>query len=441
MENPKGALRHLWAAIQLLRGSEDGLTNDEVANMVPLFDAMIRLDFLAQKLVPYARSSFMRCSNIAIMESPFWNRPSLKFSGLSPMDPVAAEKNRLIQLICGHNKLSQVVWGCWCPLGERPSREELMGFYAEMNLWKQNAPATLASCKALEGLRALDTPCVELLTMPAPACQFLSSEAALNVAMYNGYMGCAVAMIATTDEDPAARELEAFNLVYQNMCIAAGLIEGYKEYDGTGSSYKPCDAISMGISIALFHGARRCFSLAWMSWTIDMLRTIGREGLSNGFTLANTLEIMCQVENRVLPKGVHTLCETTFHAYLGPLRDRLIPLLLPRGEDGELLAFYLRYGYSEVNRDERNIQVVARATWKQNLKGERDSLKLDIFDLEIAGDNYSPHRPHALEIFEPWRQAVEKGWHGYLANEVDLGLLQKGKLQMETIKGTQYVTR
>ena len=417
MDNPKGAFRHLWAAIQLLRRSEKRLSNKEVSNMVPVYDAMLRLDFLAQKLVPYACSSFLRCSDRAIMESPFWNRPSPEYSGISQSDSVAAERYRLIQLICAHNKLSRVVWGCWCPTSERPSRDELMGFYAEMLLWKANSPATFASCDGLNSIKVLNSTAIVSLPMPPPACYFLSSEAALNIAMYNGYLGCALAMIGTTDQDPAARELEAFYLVYQNFCIAAGLIEKHERF---GSPYKPCDAISMGISIFLYHGARRCYSRAWQKWTIGALRSIGREGLSNGFTSANTLEIMCQLEAE-MHHGEEGSC-------LGPIRERLIPLLLPRGDDDQLLAFYLRYGNTEVDGDERAMQVVARATWKQEVNGTLKSLKLDVYERAIAGESYLPDRPQALELFSSWRQEVEKGWYGYLATEIQEGFLQKQSL-------------
>lgn len=307
MENPKGALRHLWAAIQLLRKSEKSLSNTEVSNIVPVFDAMLRLDFLAQQLVPYASSSFLdtRVSNQAMMESPFWSRTSPEFSGVSHSDRVAAERYRLLQLICAHNKLNRVVWGGWCPMSEIPSRDELMGYYAEMLLWKANSPATFASCDALDTLKAIESTTADSLSMPPPACHFESNEIAVNIAMYNAYLGCAVAMICTTDEDPAARELEAFHLVYQNLCIAAGLIDRHNEQ--SNHPYKPCDAIDAGISIVLHHGARRCFSTAWQEWTIAALRSIGREGLSNGFTSANTVEIMCQLQASIGPGNTNPL--------------------------------------------------------------------------------------------------------------------------------------
>ena len=426
MENQKGAFRHLWAAIQFFRRSEKLLPKPEVSDMVPIYDAMLRLDFLAQKLVPYARSSFLRCSDQAFMERPFWNRPSLECAGISQSDRIAAERSRLIQLICAHNKLSRVIWGCWCPTSERPSREELMGFYSEMLLWKENSPATFASCPGLDTVEALDLTTIDSFPIPPPACHFLSNEAALNIATYNAYLGCAVAMITTTDQDPVTRELEAFKLVYQNLCIVAGLIESHDE--GSGSPYKSCDAVSMGISLLLYHGTRRCFSLAWQEWTITALRSIGREGLCNGFTLANTLETLCQLEAEMRYHNLKQLRNAGVESELGPIRDRLIPLLMPQGDSDEFVAFYLRYGHTEADRDERAIQVVTRATWEEDMTGTRSSLKLDVYESAIAGDSYLPHRPQDLDLYCPWRQAVEKGWHGYLTAEA-----QEVFLKQETL--------
>jgi hypothetical protein len=423
MENAKGALHHLWAAIKLLRESERELSDEEVTNMVPLYDAMIRLDFLAQKLVPYACSSFLRCSDIALMESPFWNRPSPEFSSLSS-DSIAAERYLLIQLICAHNKLSRVVWGCWCPTDERPTRQELMGFYSEMLLWKATSPATLAAWEVLDrNMQLIDFTDLEALPIPPPPYYFTDSETAMNVAMYNGYLGCALAMINTTDENTAARELEMFKLVYQNFCIAAGLIESQNVKE-TGVPYKPCDAISMGISTYLFHGARRCFSVAWQKWSIAALRSIGREGLSNGFTSANTLEIICQLQARM---NHNKLKQES--SYLGPICDRLIPLLVPRGEDSQNLAFFLRYGSTdEADGDEQLMQVVARAMWQQDIRGQMMGLKLVVYDSAIDGNPSFLDRPKAEELFSSWRNAVEQGWHGFLEKDIQEGFLQRERL-------------
>jgi hypothetical protein len=133
---------------------------------------------------------------------------------------------------------------------------------------------------------------MELRSIPPPAVEFQFNETALNIAMYTAYLGSAVAMISATEEDPTAWDFEAFNLFYQTFCIAAGLIERQKYHERSINPYKPCDAVSIGIFISIFQGASRCFSLAWRNWTVDALRVIGREGLSNGLTWANTIDIM-----------------------------------------------------------------------------------------------------------------------------------------------------
>jgi hypothetical protein len=383
--------------------------------MVPVYDAMLRLDFLAQKLVPYSCSSFLRCSDLAMMESPFWNRPSLKFPGALQSDSVAAERYRLIQLICSHNKLSRVVWGSWCPSSDRPSRDELMGFRSEMFLWRANSPTTFTQCQGLDSIEAVSEMAVESLSIPPPAAHFACSDTALNIAMYNAYLGCALAMIATTDSNPAAIEMEAFKLVYQNLCIGAGLIEEHKRFE---DPYKPCDAIDTGIAIWLHHGFRRCFSRAWQSWTIQALRAIGREGLVNGFTSANTLETMSQLEARINPVPSE-------NSYLGPIHKRLIPLLMPRGDSDSFLSFYLRYGSTADAGDERVLQLIARATWRQEGSGGLENLKMDIYDQTIAGDYFAPNRPNALQLFSSWRDEVEKGWHGFLTTQIQDGFLHK----------------
>ncbi|KAL5347766.1 hypothetical protein ACLOAV_007175 [Pseudogymnoascus australis] len=63
-ENPKGALQHLWAAIQFLPESEDIVSIINPRNMVPLYDAMLELDILAQKLRRILGTGFI--SNILV---------------------------------------------------------------------------------------------------------------------------------------------------------------------------------------------------------------------------------------------------------------------------------------------------------------------------------------------------------------------------------------
>lgn len=412
MENPKGTFRHLWAAIQLLRSTEPRLSSVEASSMAPLYDAILRLDFLAQKLVPYSSSSFLRHSDHALLERPFWNRPSLQYSGICPANQIAAEGYRQIQLICGHNNFSRVVWGCWCPAGERPSRDELLAFRSEMQLWATNSPATYQSCEDLDMLQSLDPNATATYQMSPPPVRFLSNDAAMNVATANCYLGCTVAMLSTTEPDPAEREAEAYKLVYQTMCIAAGLLDN--RYQGA-KPYKPCDAVNMGISTLLFLSARRCYSLSWQQWIIAALRAIGREGLSNGLAFANVVEIMCQIQARMHAHDPEWPADSDASTYLGPVSRRVIPLLMPLPDDGECLAFYLRYGNTELDDDERAIQVVAKASWRQDDVGAMQNMQLEVYDTAISDELILPVRPKAEELFQSWRGAVEKGWHGYLA--------------------------
>lgn len=436
-ENPRGSFRHLWAAIQLFRQIEGRFTESEMSSLVPIYDAMLRLDFTAQKYVPYSLSSFTQFQNLAIMERPFWNRPSPQFVRSSYSDRVANERFRLTQLICAHNRMSRVVWGCLCPLDERPSRDELLGFYSEMMLWKQNSPAIFTDCDGLRTIESFTSFAPETLPMPPPLCFFKSNEAAISIAMFNSYLGCTIAMLAATEEDPTAREVEAYHLVYQNLCIASGLVERHKNPDAT--QYKPCDSITSGISTSLHHGLNRCFSTAWQKWTIYALRSIGREGLTNGFTSANTLDIMCGLDKQRNDANANS------NSYLGPLNERLIPLLLPRLEDGRLIAFYLRYGTENTMGDQRGIRVVARAIWNQDSGGSIDSLNVDVldYDYEFAtiGNLSSWQRPNAvkpltIQLFDSWRYAVQKGWHGYLTSEFSEGgdLLTSGVLREVSIE-------
>jgi hypothetical protein len=276
-----------------------------------------------------------------------------------------------------------------------------MGFYSEILLWKANSPATFASCNGLDAIKALDFTALERLPMP-PALHFSSSQAAQTVAMYNGYLGSALEMIITTDQDPDARDLENFHLVYQNLCIAAGLLEKHKQK--SGSAHQTSNAISTGILIMLHHGARRCFSLAWQKWAIAALRSNGGDGFYSGFTAANTLDIMALLEDMTHGSNTKKLCNTGMDSYLGSIRDRIIPVLMPRGDHDEVLAFYLQYGHTELDGDERVIQVVARITWKQGTADTMMDRKLNVYDSPlIAGDFRLPDWPQILELFYCWR--------------------------------------
>ena len=417
MESSKPALRHLYAAIQVLRRSEPQFSPTDLMHMVPIYDVILRFDFLAMKLVPYASSSFTRCPNLAYRELPSWSRQPNDFSAsphqgdwrlLPNSSTITTERHRLIQLVSGHNKLSRVVWGPWYPTSERPSRDELMCYYSDMLLWKATSPETFASCVSdLDSQRASTIEEVELHPIPPQPLIFTSAEAAVNMIMYNGFLGCALAMLSTTDFDPLAREIESFNSVYQNLRICSGLL--YKcERRGTDEyEYRPCDSLDMGISMFLYHGARRCFSTDWQQWTMTALHSIGREGLFNSHAFANTLELMAPLES-VSPQNV--LSKNSIPATKSPLGhicDRLVPVMMPKEEEGGYLAYFLRYGVTEGDNDESLMRIVGLASWRQD--GEGNMLGLEI-DPVVTGITSLDEQGN-MNIIEAWREKVEFGWH------------------------------
>lgn len=413
MGSSKLAFRHLYAAIQMLRTSELQLSSTDLA---PIYDVILRFDFLALKLVPYASSSFSRCASLPLMEQPFWSRQPDYFSAShrlvdeTSFSTIATERHCFIQLVSGHNKFSRVVWGPWYPTSKRPTRDELMGFYSELLLWKATSPKTFASAISdPESLLVSTLEEVELLPIPPQPLRFASAEAAVSVIMYNGYLGCALAMLSTTDPNPLEREIEAFNAVYQILRVTSGLL--YQERQATDEyAYKPCDSLDTGISIFLYHGARRCFSIDWQKWIITALRSIGQEGLSNAHSLANTLEIMAPLEE-VLQQNVLSKNDIlAIKSPLGHIRDRLVPIVMPKDEGGGFLAYFLRYGATEEDSDESIIRLVGQATWRQDDEG--NVLKLEVNT--AAGGIVSPIKEGDVNIFDAWRERVEVGWHGFV---------------------------
>ena len=417
MESSQPAFRHLYAAIQVLRRSESQFSPTDLINMVPIYDVILRLDFLAMKLIPYASSSFSRCPTLAYNKLPSLSRQSSDFSlaskqgdrRLIPMSStITTERHRLIQLVSGHNKLSRVIWGPWYPINERPSRDELMTFYSDMLLWKASSPQTFASCLThLDSERASTIEDFALLPMPPQPLSFTSAEAAVNIIMYNGFLGCAMAMLSTTDADPSAREIESFNSVYQNLRICSSLLY-QREGPGTdGYDYKPCDSLDMGISMFLYHGARRCFSAEWQQWTITALHSIGREGLSNAHAFANTLEIMAPLESVPPQQASSTNSILATMSPLGHICDRLVPVVMPKGEEGGYMAYFLRYGATEEDSDESLVRIIGLANWRQDDEGSILGLEVDSAVKGVS--NLGKHGN--MNAIEAWKEKVEVGWH------------------------------
>jgi hypothetical protein len=122
------------------------------------------------------------------------------------------------------------------------------------------------------------------------------------------------------------------------------------------------------------------------------------------------------------------VCNTGMDSYLGSIRDRIISVLMPRGDDDEVLAFYLQYGHIELDGDQRVIQFVARITWKQDAAGTMTGRKLDVYDSPlIAGDFRLPDWSQILELSYYWRQAVGNGWHGFLETGAQNGYVKLWK--------------
>ena len=286
-----------------------------------------RLDLLAKNLVPCADSSNLSTSNLALIEVPYWhtqqpqhgNRETVEVSRLwlSESSSLSQEVSHLTKIICRYGKLSRAILGCW--ESERTSRDELVAFYNDLVAWKATSPVTFANYPSL-GVPHTD--CTTLPPTPQPL-RITSRGAALNILQCNVYLSCLLSIIATTDKDPIGRETEAFNLEYQNLRITAPFIEPTNDNGQQSSDPKSC-ASNVGNSYFWFHGARRCFSRGWQLWTIAALREIGRKGHANGHASANTLELMCQLEDRS-PYNPSIEGSDTRQSPLGPMRNRIIP--------------------------------------------------------------------------------------------------------------------
>ena len=418
MESPKSALRHLYAAIQIFRRFEKHFPPAKVAKLTPIYDSILRFDFLAMKLVPYASSSFSHNTSLAFSEIS--SAPGqLDDLSLSPLggkclsatpSTIAAERHGLMQLVSSHNKLSRVVWGPWYPVNERPSREELLDFYSDLLSWRGTSTKTAASCVSdPDSLFASNLEEVSLLPIPPDPLKFASTDAAVNIIIYNGFLGCALAALSTTDIDPLAREIESFNSVYQMLRISSGLLSEWTRQDPGEYGYRPCDSLDVGISMFLYHSARRCFSPIWQQWIVSSLHAIGREGLLNAHSFANALDIMAPLQRVVPQVTVPTnRNDVARESPLGHLNDRLVPVVLPKGEKGEYVAYFLRYGITQNDSDENVIRAVGLASWTQDDAGNMQELQTEANIRKIT----SQHVQGSMDVIESWREKAEVGWHG-----------------------------
>ena len=390
--------------------------------MVPLRETMIRLDFLAQSVVPYARSSFYRTFTFKspMMELPFYSHAAIDVEPLdnsnSP-DSIPVQHLRLLRLIAAHNDMDKIVWSSFYGEDEQPKRNQLLSFRAELLLWRQCSHETFANYEqslSCDFSSLSSRAMLHELPIPPQPLELLSHSAAVAVAYYNCYLACTLSMLAATETDPVvrdARESEAFACTYDNLRLAAGALLPMSP------SHKPaspvpswCSHLDPSLTIPLFLGARRTFAPTWRHWTIETLRTLGRTGLCDGHALANCLAVLPQIDAhnfRSIPRPPR---DTTFSPS-GRLNGRTIPILMPPYNDSTVEAFYLRH-----NREFSG--VIAKAKWRQADEGVAEGLRIEFFDGQgrLEDDAEAGARPaeETRDVLENWRTCVEDGWHTFI---------------------------
>ena len=438
MGNARIAFQHLWASIQLLKAT---LASESVSCPLPLRETIIRMDFLAQSVVPYARSSFFRtfAFQSPLMERPFYSCTAFDWEVLHDgltLDPVSIQRLILLRLIAAHNDMDKIVWSSFYGNLEQPRRDRLLSFRAELLLWRQGATETFACYEDIAPLPAEFDPntpvsvaSLRVLPIPPAMLRLPSVETAVTIAYYNCYLACTLSMLASTESASDmrdARELEAFALTYNNLRLAAGVLDTLPEPSPdlpfpSSPSASWCTNLDPNITIPLFLGARRCFACPWLDWTISTLRKLGRTGLCNGHALANCLTILQQVDKQNTYSISDPLLDTQL-SYLGRLSDRTIPLLMPASlEDSMYEGFYLRHGGAFSG-------VLARAIWRQGLNVVAEDYKIYWFDgketthspAEASGQQCILARTN--DPLKGWKQSLEAGWHTFVkANEAGVG--------------------
>ena len=430
MGNARIAFQHLWASIQLLKASS---ASESISCPLPLRETIIRMDFLAQSVIPYARSSFFRtfAFQSPLMERPFYSSTAFNWEVLHDgltLDPVSIQRLILLRLIAAHNDMDKIVWSSFYGNMEQPRRDRLLSFRAELLLWRQGAVDTFACYEDIAPFSAgviSDIPAsaalIRDLSIPPIVMQLPTLETAVTIAYYNCYLACTLSMLASTESTPElrdVRELEAFALTYNNLRLATSVINRMPPSNPSlpflsSPSANWCTNLDPNISIPLFLGARRCFAYPWLDWTISTLRALGRTGLCNGLALANCLTILVQVDEHNNDYISNPLFDTEISP-LGRLCDRTIPLLMPTfSEDDKYEAFYLRHGgvFSGV---------LARVTWRQGSNGLAEDCKIDWFDGKEAkhGIEKVNDQQHVLTQFSnplrEWKQSLEAGWHTFV---------------------------
>lgn len=408
-------MRHLWAAVQLMQKWRNQPLVPH-SGFSAILDKITSLDFLAQSIVPCSQSTLTLAQ---VCESGLHDSPEL----LATAPPsIYRERAALLQIISKHNCLDKVIWGPWYSTSSRPKPESLLHFQQELLQWKSNSPLTFQSCfDQLDGMTTAvsETP-VELLPIPPKPLLFSSADAALNVALFNNYMACASSMLNI----PGSRSSDGctFEYVYQNLRIAEGLCAGKMGDDYTWSE-KP----EINISLLLYLGFRRCYSHDWQMWTIEKLRQCGRQGLLDGHAFANALENLWLLQRRAELRRL-AIPSYSFpraaYGEVGPLHSRIIPLLLPKVGEDQLVAYYFEHDLHDEERNLVTLRPVARACWRQDDSGSVRGVKFDYYDRspeliaspKLKDEIFSGRHLDGLRLTtqSSWNCWVETGWHSLL---------------------------
>lgn len=398
--NPRSAMRHLWAAQRLFQKLADtsyGLARDTE----PIWSSLTRLDFLAQCIVPYAQSSLLRTigsTNTLSVELalPFCHDEYQK----ERLHPLALERARLVHLISTFNNAEKIVWAPWYDAAVRPSKDTLLQFQAELIRWKNTSLFTFPNANEDDhDITAAKTVALHSLSIPPAPKQIGKHDAAINAAIFNTYMACSLAMLSA-HEEYKNEEAKVFWYVYQNLCIAESLTTAN---DNKANFVQDLD---IGICLPLYLGFRRCYSESWQRWTISKLLQIGQEGLYDGHAFANTLQILRQVQAKLeMSVYTNTGCASS---PLGPLNERIVPLLLPKDDDGTFHAYFAKPLTGNLDSATK-LPVAAKASWTTNTSGNIVNLTVHFFDNEAPAEGQM-----SLDAYLAWRRSVESGWHKFL---------------------------
>jgi hypothetical protein len=381
MGNDEAAIQHLSAAIQILQSSKKHFLELGISSMAPLYDVTFRLAALGQVMFPYSKS-FLYGPGLPSNKRPFWitelceywRIQNIKHSMGPKPNPIILDVYGLNDYVLSRYKFVRLMYGDW--QSEAYSRDELIAFHEGLVTWKTTSRAIYAAFSNSDKNHADLSVDFPTLTLPPEPLYCVWTVGAIHLLVFNAYLSGVLARVAATDEEPINREIEVFNVVYQSLRIAAGLM---KRAIRSTDDYKFSDSLNIGVSALLFHSARLCFSVDWQLWTIAALHSIRREGLCDAHAFANTLEILCRLEQS------SSYRDSSDHiSPLGPICDRIVPVLMPREGTGKLSAQFLRY---RGTKGERELYIVARATWKRTESGDMQDLELHTYDSAGA----SPH--------------------------------------------------